>query len=50
MKAKFVLLLVLLSNTIALPLKLVEPVSNIYHKRWIDFNKNGKKDIFEDVD
>src|SRR6201996_6149804 len=21
---------------------------NIYHKGWIDFNKNGKKDIFED--
>lgn len=22
--------------------------TNIYHKGWIDFNKNGKKDIFED--
>ncbi len=22
--------------------------SKIYHKGWIDFNKNGKKDIFED--
>jgi len=22
--------------------------SNIYHKNWIDFNKNGVKDIFED--
>lgn len=21
---------------------------NIYHKNWIDFNKNGKKDVFED--
>ena len=21
---------------------------NIYHKGWIDFNKNGKKDIYED--
>jgi beta-glucosidase len=21
---------------------------NIYHKDWIDFNKNGKKDVFED--
>src|SRR5476651_1326512 len=21
---------------------------DIYHKGWIDFNKNGKKDIFED--
>lgn len=23
-------------------------LSKIYHKGWIDFNKNGKKDIFED--
>jgi beta-glucosidase len=23
-------------------------IKNIYHKGWIDFNKNGKKDIFED--
>lgn len=22
--------------------------TNIYHKGWVDFNKNGKKDIFED--
>lgn len=22
--------------------------TNIYHKGWIDFNKNGKKDVFED--
>ena len=22
---------------------------NIYHKGWIDFNKNGKKDVFEDA-
>jgi beta-glucosidase len=22
--------------------------SNIYHSNWIDFNKNGKKDVFED--
>lgn len=23
-------------------------VTNIYHDDWIDFNKNGKKDVFED--
>ncbi|GAF02781.1 glycoside hydrolase family 3 protein [Saccharicrinis fermentans] len=23
-------------------------ISNIYHKGWIDFNKNGLKDIYED--
>src|SRR3954447_4873116 len=22
---------------------------NIYHDQWIDFNKNGKKDVFEDA-
>ena len=24
------------------------PAQTIYHKGWIDFNKNGKKDVFED--
>ena len=24
------------------------PKNNIYHKGWIDFNKNGKMDIYED--
>ncbi|MFB6317889.1 glycoside hydrolase family 3 N-terminal domain-containing protein [Saccharicrinis sp. FJH54] len=23
---------------------------NIYHKSWVDFNKNGKKDVYEDPD
>lgn len=23
-------------------------IKNIYHKGWVDFNKNGKKDVFED--
>ena len=25
-----------------------KPKKNIYHKGWIDFNKNGKKDVYED--
>lgn len=25
-----------------------QTAKNIYHKNWIDFNKNGEKDIFED--
>ncbi|WCT14511.1 glycoside hydrolase family 3 N-terminal domain-containing protein [Mucilaginibacter jinjuensis] len=25
-----------------------QTTTNIYHKGWIDFNKNGKKDVFED--
>ncbi|MEP3492655.1 MAG: glycoside hydrolase family 3 N-terminal domain-containing protein, partial [Flavobacteriaceae bacterium] len=28
--------------------KVAERPKNIYHKDWIDFNKNGKKDIYED--
>ena len=24
------------------------PPKSIYHSRWIDFNKNGVKDIYED--
>lgn len=24
------------------------PVSSMYHEGWIDFNKNGRKDVFED--
>lgn len=27
---------------------MAEPSRNIYHKGWIDFNKNGRKDIYED--
>jgi len=36
---------------ILLLLAISQPVSaqiNIYHKNWIDFNKNGKEDVFED--
>ena len=25
-----------------------QSTTNIYHKGWIDFNKNGKMDVFED--
>ncbi|MGN0228312.1 MAG: glycoside hydrolase family 3 N-terminal domain-containing protein [Muribaculaceae bacterium] len=28
--------------------KLYRPINGIYHKGWIDFNKNGVKDIYED--
>lgn len=30
------------------PLTLYQPKGKIYHKGWIDFNKNGKKDLYED--
>ncbi len=31
-----------------LQISLVAAQINPYHSDWIDFNKNGKKDIFED--
>lgn len=37
--------LFLLSNSFFL---YAQKGKNIYHKNWIDFNKNGKKDIYED--
>ena len=33
---------------IVVPKKYVPSGKNIYHKEWIDFNKNGKKDVYED--
>lgn len=30
------------------PLHPQTPAANIYHKGWIDLNKNGKKDVYED--
>jgi len=32
-----------------LPLFTFAQQKNIYHKGWIDFNKNGKMDVFEDA-
>lgn len=34
--------------TLALPLALAAAPEKIYHKGWIDFNKNGVKDVYED--
>lgn len=36
----------LLSLLILIPANAKEP--SIYHKNWTDFNKNGRKDVFED--
>lgn len=41
---RYYLIIILLSS--ALTMRAQE--KTIYHKGWIDFNKNGKKDIFED--
>lgn len=30
-------------------LSMTPPPKNIYHKGWIDFNKNGSKDVYEDA-
>lgn len=37
-----------LSTLVILALLSASSSSGIYHKGWIDFNKNGKKDIYED--
>jgi len=44
MKKPLLLLLVVLTCF----LKLSAQEKNIYHKGWVDFNKNGKMDVFED--
>ena len=41
------LFLLTLLSVVAL-VAVAEPSRNIYHKGWIDFNKNGRKDIYED--
>ncbi len=41
-KIQFILL------TVLLPIGLIAQKQSIYHQDWIDFNKNGVKDIFED--
>src|SRR5437588_4969746 len=38
----------LLRLLLLLPLFSFAQQKNIYHKGWIDFNKNGKMDVFED--
>ncbi len=38
----------LLYLLLLLPLSSLAQQKNIYHKSWIDFNKNGKMDVFED--
>jgi len=38
----------LVFQTVALKGQQVTDKSSIYHNGWIDFNKNGKKDIYED--
>ena len=38
----------MLAQTLQVP-KIYKPVKKeIYHKGWIDFNKNGVKDVYED--
>ena len=45
MKKSSLLLFLLLLFT----LRISAQEKNIYHKGWIDFNKNGKMDLFEDT-
>ncbi len=50
MKLQLALILLTFSvfQTVALKGQQVTDKSSIYHNGWIDFNKNGKKDIYED--
>ena len=38
----------LMTLAVALPAVTVLAQKSIYHKDWIDLNKNGKKDLYED--
>ncbi len=44
----FTILIILVFQTISVESQTVKDKSSIYHDGWIDFNKNGKKDIYED--
>jgi len=52
MKTSFLLILTILFNCFAILLAAQEtsvfPKKNIYFDGWTDFNKNGKKDVYED--
>lgn len=41
--------LISITSCILLFAFVVKAQQNIYHEGWIDFNKNGKKDLFEDA-
>jgi beta-glucosidase len=52
MKTSFLTIAAIIFNFFASPLAAQEPsrpaTKNIYFDGWIDFNKNGKKDVYED--
>lgn len=45
---KIVLSILLIAFTIVINAQAFKPIKSMYKKGWIDFNKNGKKDIYED--
>ena len=45
---KLILIFTILGVTLSAPGVIAQPSIKIYHKTWIDFNKNGQKDLFED--
>ena len=47
MQPKYIILKILLFIAFQCP-KMEAQVKSIYHEGWIDFNKNGKMDVFED--
>lgn len=50
MNLRICLLFIVLLNvmTVISPSALAQKAGDIYHKGWIDLNKNGRKDIYED--
>jgi beta-glucosidase len=51
MRKKYYLPRICMASALAAGLSLTASAQqkNIYHKGWIDFNKNGKMDLFEDA-
>ena len=51
MRKKYYLPRICMASALAVGLSLTASAQqkNIYHKGWIDFNKNGKMDLFEDA-
>lgn len=45
---RILLSLLLLSLCCCLSVNAQKNKSSMYHRGWIDFNKNGKMDVFED--
>ena len=50
-RVKFLILLlpILIGLNLRLPVQSQSSTGNIYHGAWIDLNKNGRMDVYEDA-